>query len=37
MAKANVGDAADEPGMVTVAASEAGQLVADPVGTSENW
>jgi hypothetical protein len=37
MARANVGEGDDDPGMVTVAPSEVGQLVSDPVGTSENW
>ena len=37
MARRNVGDEADAPGMVTVATSDAGQLVADPLGTSESW
>jgi hypothetical protein len=31
------GEGADDPGMVTLADSEVGQLVAPPTGTSENW
>ena len=37
MASANEGDGVVAPGMVTVAASELGQLVWAPTGTSENW
>ena len=33
----NVGDAVVDPGMVTEADSEVGQLVCAPVGTSEYW
>jgi|HubBroStandDraft_5_1064220.scaffolds.fasta_scaffold1198466_2 hypothetical protein len=33
----NVGEGVDEPGIVTVAASDSGQLVAFPTGTSEYW
>ena len=35
--KENAGDAVDDPGMVTVAISDAGQLVSFPTGTSEYW
>jgi hypothetical protein len=37
MARAKVGEALVAPGMVTLAVSEAGQLVSFPAGTSENW
>ena len=37
MASWNVGEAVVDPGMVTVAASDVGQLVSEPTGTSENW
>ena len=33
----NVGEAVVEPGIVTEADSEVGQLVSAPTGTSENW
>ncbi len=38
-ARANwkLGEAVVDPGMVTVAASEVGQLVSEPTGTSEYW
>ena len=32
----NVGEAVVDPGMVTEAASDVGQLVCEPTGTSEN-
>jgi hypothetical protein len=37
MANWNVGEAVFDPGMVTAADSEVGQLVSEPTGTSENW
>ena len=37
MASWNVEEAVDEPGMVTEAASDVGQLVCEPTGTSEYW
>jgi hypothetical protein len=37
MASWKDGDAVVDPGMVTEADSEVGQLVSDPVGTSEYW
>ena len=37
MASWKLGEAAVEPGMVTEADSEEGQLVSEPAGTSENW
>jgi len=37
MASWNVGDAVLDPGMVTEADSEVGQLVSEPTGTSVYW
>ena len=37
IARAKVGEDVADPGMVTVAASDPGQLVSGPLGTSENW
>ena len=37
MASWNVDEAVDDPGMVTEADSDVGQLVSEPTGTSENW
>jgi len=37
MASWKLGDATVEPGMVTDADSDIGQLDSDPTGTSENW
>ena len=37
MASWNDGEAVDDPGMVTEAASDVGQLVCEPTGTSEYW
>jgi hypothetical protein len=37
IASANEPDPAEVPGMVTLALSEAGQLVSLPTGTSEYW
>jgi len=37
MASWNVEEAVDDPGMVTEAASDVGQLVSEPTGTSEYW
>jgi hypothetical protein len=37
MASWNVGEAVVDPGIVTEADSDVGQLVSEPTGTSENW
>ena len=37
MANWKLGEAVVDPGMVTVADSEVGQLVSEPTGTSEYW
>ena len=37
MASWNAGEAVDDPGMVTEADSDVGQLVSEPTGTSEYW
>ena len=37
IAKEKVGEGVDEPGMVTVATSDSGQLVSFPTVTSEYW
>jgi hypothetical protein len=37
MASWNAGEAVVDPGMVTEADSEVGQLVSEPTGTSEYW